>query len=188
MQRIGRHAARVILIAPSGSGVPDALVLVEQPPGPAVPAHSRLLHGNRAAPAAAARHGQGAAPGRGATVTRCIDLPAATAPAAPGMLRATARAYRALQSVQSEQVLASSPTRSVTTTFVSQAPNRVAVNVHGGHQQVLIGNVEYVQQPDGSWKKQSLGPGGGIARSRSVLGTGGDRRPSRPGERPASGC
>ena len=26
---------------------------------------------------------------------------------------------------------------------------------------MLIGNVEYVQQPDGSWEKQSLGPGGG---------------------------
>ena len=75
--------------------------------------------------------------------------------------RATARSYRSLKSVQSDQVLASSPTRSVTTTFVSQAPNRVSVNVHGGAQQILIGNTEYIQQPDGSWKKQSLGPGGG---------------------------
>ena len=35
------------------------------------------------------------------------------------------------------------------------------MNVHGGQQQVVIGNIQYVQQPNGSWRKQSLGPGGG---------------------------
>ncbi len=159
MQRVGSRAARVILIAPTGMGVPDALVLVDHRlalPCPRTPACYTATVPVAAAPVTV----KVLRPG-GATVQTVLGLPAATAPAAAGMLRATARAFRGLQSVQSEQVLASSPTRSVTTTFVSQAPNRVAVNVHGGQQQVVIGNVQYVQQPNGSWRKQSLGPGGG---------------------------
>ena len=161
LQRTGSHTARVILIAPSGLGVPDALVLVDNRfalPCPNTPA---CYTGSGAAAGRARLAGQGGAAGR-------LDRPHGDRSAGgrlprrrPGKLQATARSYRALSSVQSDQMLASSPTRSVTTTFVSQAPNRVSVNVHGGAQQILIGNTEYIQQPDGSWKKQSLGPGGG---------------------------
>ena len=159
MQRSGSHTARVILIAPSGLGVPNALVLVDNRfalPCPNTPACYMA-----AVPSGRSRLAVKVVRPGGSTDHTVIDLPAADAPAAPGQ----APGHRALlpgpQSVQSEQVLASSPTRSVTTTFVSQAPNRVSVNVHGGAQQILIGNTEYIQQPDGSWKKQSLGPGGG---------------------------
>ena len=159
MQRSGSHTARVILIAPSGLGVPNALVLVDH--RLALPCAKTPACYMAAVPAGRSRLAVKVLRPGGSASKAVIDLPAADSPAAPGKLRATARSYRSLKSVQSDQVLASSPTRSVTTTFVSQAPNRVSVNVHGGAQQILIGNTEYIQQPDGSWKKQSLGPGGG---------------------------
>ena len=158
LQRIGTHSAQVSVLAPTGEGIPRALVLVANRlalPCPKVIAcyTATVPSGEAKLPVKVLRPG-------GATVSTTIDLPAAAAPAVPGLIAATARAFYGLQSVLSSRVLASSPTASVTTTFVSQAPDRVAINVHGGQQQIIIGNTEYIQQPDGSWKKQSLGPGG----------------------------
>ncbi len=159
LQRIGDHTAQVTLIAPSGAGIPRALVLVGD--RTAEPCPGQVACYSVPVPASGGPLAVKVIRPGGATVTTRVDLPAANVPATPGLVGATARAFHGLESVMSHRVLASSPTQSVTTTFVSQAPDRVSVDVQGGQQQIVIGNTQYIQQPDGSWKTQSLGPGGG---------------------------
>jgi copper transport protein len=156
LQRVGRRRARVTLIAASGAGVPDALVTAAGHtalPCPGTPAC--YLVAVPAGPLATSV--RVLRPGRPAVAAR-IALPSADAPAGGGLLRRSTAAYRALRSVRSENVLASDPTHSVATTFISQAPDRLLIDVHGGQRSIIIGAVRYDLQRDGSWKHAEAVP------------------------------
>jgi len=93
-------------------------------------------------------------PGR-ATVGATLALPAADAQPAAGLVRDTARSLRALHSVRFENHLASDPVHSVDTTFIVGAPDRLAIDVHGGAQSRVIGNYRWDLQ-NGSWVRQPI--------------------------------
>ena len=93
-------------------------------------------------------------PGR-ATVGATLALPAADAQPAAALVRDTARSLRALHSVRFENHLASDPVHSVDTTFIVGAPDRLAIDVHGGAQSRVIGNHRWDLQ-NGSWVKQPI--------------------------------
>ena len=83
-----------------------------------------------------------------------LELPAADAQPAGGLVRDTARSLRALHSVRFENHLASDPVHSVHTTFIAESPDRLAIDVHGGAQltrdrQPPLGlqNGSWVEQP-----------------------------------------
>ena len=93
-------------------------------------------------------------PGR-ATVAATLALPAADAQPAAALVRDTARSLRKLHSVRFENHLASDPVHSVNTTFIVGAPDRLAIDVHGGAQSRVIGNHRWDLQ-NGSWVKQPI--------------------------------
>ena len=95
-------------------------------------------------------------PGR-ATVGTTLALPAADAQPAAALVRDTARSLRALHSVRFENHLASDPAHSVDTTFIVGAPDRLAIDVHGGAQSRVIGNHRWDLE-NGSWVKQPIQP------------------------------
>jgi len=88
-----------------------------------------------------------------APVAARLDLPAAGARPAAGLLRRAARTFAALHSLRAENVLASGPGRSVSTTYIVQAPDRIIIDVHGGEQARIIGTHRWDQLPDGSWRR-----------------------------------
>jgi copper transport protein len=156
LQRLGAHDAQVTLIGQTGSGVPNALVTVD---GAAAIPCSRVAACYRApVPAAAGTLAvRVERPGLGPVQAR-IALPSARAPAAPAALAEAAHAYRSLSSVRSLQILASDPRHSVTTTFISEAPDRLSINVHGGEQSILIGSSRWDRNADGTWTKTQTTP------------------------------
>jgi hypothetical protein len=85
-------------------------------------------------------------------VAATLQLPGAGARAAPGLLRRAARTFAALRSLRAENVLASGPGRSVSTTFIVEAPNRLAIDVHGGARSRIIGTTRWDRRADGTWK------------------------------------
>jgi copper transport protein len=155
LQRVGAGLARVTLIAPSGQGVPGALV--------SAGGHTALPCGQTPAcfvirlPAGGLTTVDVRRPGRPRVSAR-IDLPAADAPAATGLLRRAAAAFRHLRSVRALNVLASDATHSVTTTFISQAPNRLSIDVHGGQRSIIIGGTRFDLQADGAWRRSQAVP------------------------------
>jgi len=156
LQRLGSQSAQVTLIGQTGSGVPDALVTVDG--SPAFPCARVPACYTAPVPAAAGTlivrvQRPGVAP-----VRARVALPSATAPLAPAALARAAHAYRSLSSVRSLQILASDPRHSVTTTFVSEAPDRLSIDVHGGEQSILIGSTRWDENADGTWTKTKTTP------------------------------
>jgi copper transport protein len=95
-------------------------------------------------------------PGRGAVKT-VLDLPAADAPRATGLVRQTVTALHRLRSVRIENDLASDPIHSVHTTFIANSPDRLSIDVRGGTQSRLIGGHRWDLQ-DGRWVRQPIQP------------------------------
>ena len=156
-QRLGRTAVRVTLLSQTGAGVPDALVLIDghvATPCPGVPA----VCYQAPAPAAAANLDVVVRrPGR-APVTAHLQMPAAGARPAAGLLRRAARVFAGLRSLRAENVLASAPGRSVSTTYVVQAPDRLAIDVHGGDHARIIGRTRWDRRANGTWRRSQTSP------------------------------
>jgi copper transport protein len=155
LQREPGGTAQVTLIDAEGGGVPGALATVDgQAALPCV--RSRPACFTAPVPAAAGAvevvvRRPGIAP-----VRARIDLPAADSPLVPALLRRASAAYAALRSVRSENVLASSPTVSVTTSYVSQRPDRLLIDVHGENHSVIIGTRRWTQPAAGGpWTLQT---------------------------------
>jgi hypothetical protein len=96
-------------------------------------------------------------PGR-APVTAHLQMPAAGARPAAGLLRRAARTFAALRSLRAENVLASAPGRSVSTTYVVQAPDRLAIDVHGGDHARIIGPTRWDRRANGTWRRSQTSP------------------------------
>jgi hypothetical protein len=91
-------------------------------------------------------------------VTAHLRMPAADARPAAGLLRRAARAFRALRSLRAENVLASAPGRSVSTTYFVQAPDRLAIDVHGGDHARIIGTNRWDRRANGTWRRSATAP------------------------------
>ncbi|HKV67815.1 MAG TPA: hypothetical protein VJN72_06980, partial [Gaiellales bacterium] len=88
-----------------------------------------------------------------ADVNTTLELPAADARPAPTLLRDAARRFAALRSLRAENVLSSGPGRTVATTYIVQAPNRLTIDVHGGEHSRIIGTTRWDQLASGGWKR-----------------------------------
>jgi hypothetical protein len=66
-------------------------------------------------------------------------LPHLPAPSASALLARAARAWRRLESLRFRERLASGPAHAIDTTFVEQAPDRIAYRIDGGAQAIVIG-------------------------------------------------
>ncbi len=86
-----------------------------------------------------------------------LALPPADAAPAGGLVKATARALRALSSVRIENELASDPVHSVHTTFIAQSPDRLSIDVHGGTRSRIIGKHRW-DYANGVWTEQPISP------------------------------
>ncbi len=151
LQRIGSRNARVTLISPAGAGITDAAVTVAGLP--ALPcARVPACYEAPVPPGAARLTVRVTRPGQ-PPVAAHVALPSSDAPSGDGLLARSTRAFQALHSLRVLNVLASSPTQSVTTTFLVQAPNRLSIDVHGGVQSRIIGGVRYDRTDSGGWKK-----------------------------------
>ncbi len=156
-QRLGRTAVRVTLLSQTGAGVPDALVLVDGHVATPCPGAAGVCY-QAPAPAAAANLVVAVRrPGR-AAVTAHLRMPAAGARPAAGRLHRAARAFAALRSLRAENVLASAPGRSVATTYIVQAPDRLAIDVHGGDHARIIGPTRWDRRADGTWRRSPASP------------------------------
>ena len=156
LQRLGSHDAQVTLIGQTGSGVPDALVTVDG--SAALPCAKVAACYTAPVPAAGKTLTvRVRRPGIG-PVRASVALPPATAPLNPAALARAAHAYRSLSSVRSLQILASDPKHSVTTTFISEAPDRLSIDVHGGEHSILIGSTRWDKNADGTWTMTPIPP------------------------------
>ena len=151
-QRLGRRALRLTLLSQTGAAVADAIVLVNGhvalpcPGSPGVCYQAPI--GASAAPVGVVVRRPGVA-----DVDTTLDMPAADARPAPALLRRAARAFAALHSLRAENVLSSGPGRTVATTYIVQAPNRLTIDVHGGEHSRIIGTTRWDRLAGGGWKR-----------------------------------
>jgi copper transport protein len=151
-QRVGRHALRLTLLSQTGAAVPDAIALVDGNVAVPCPGSPDVCYQAPVRADAGPVHVVVTRPGVPA-VDATLDLPAAGARPAPGLLRRAARAFAALRSLRAENVLASGPGRSVATTYIVQAPNRLTIDIHGGEHSRIIGTTRWDQLASGAWKR-----------------------------------
>jgi hypothetical protein len=156
-QRVGRHQVRLTLLAPAGGAVADALALVDGHvatpcAGVRGVCYQAPISARAATVVVAVRR-----PGR-AAVTARLQLPAANAQPATGLVTVASRNFAALHSLRAINVLKSAPGRSVTTHYTTQAPNRIAITVHGGEHARIIGSTRWDLQPDGTWTRSETFP------------------------------
>jgi copper transport protein len=156
-QRVGRRAIHLTLLSQTGAGVPDALVTAGGHVATPCPGARGVCYQAPVPAAATTLRVSIARPGR-AAVEAAIALPAANARAAAGLLRRAAKRFAALRSLRALNVLASSPGRSVTTTYVANRPDRLAIDVHGGEDARIIGTSRWDRQPGGGWRRSSTSP------------------------------
>jgi copper transport protein len=151
-QRVGRRTLRLTLLAQTGAAADTAIALVDGHVATPCPGVRGVCYQAPVDPAAGRVHVAVTRPGV-ARVDATLRLPAADARAAPGLLRRAARTFAALHSLRAENVLTSGPGRSVSTTFVVQAPNRLTIDVHGGQRSRIIGTTRWDRQKDGTWTR-----------------------------------
>ncbi|HXD68553.1 MAG TPA: copper resistance protein CopC [Gaiellales bacterium] len=151
-QRVGRRALRLTLLSQTGAAVPDALALVDGHVALPCPGSQDVCYhapvGAAATPVEVVVRRAGVP-----DVHATLDLPAEGARPAPGLLRQAAHAFTSLHSLRAENVLASGPGRSVATTYIVQAPNRLVIDVHGGEHSRIIGTTRWDQLASGGWKR-----------------------------------
>ncbi len=151
-QRAGRHALRLTLLSQTGAAVPDAIAVVDGHVATPCPGVKGVCYEAPVGAAAGRVHVAVTRPGA-PRVDATLRLPGADARAAPGLLRRAARTFAALRSLRSENVLASGPGRSVSTTFIAEAPNRLEIDIHGGAHSRIIGTTRWDRRADGTWKR-----------------------------------
>jgi hypothetical protein len=156
-QRVGLHRVRLTLLAPTGGAVADGLALVDGRvatpcTGVRGVCYQAPVTARAATVAVAVRR-----PGRPA-VTAHLQLPAANAPPATGLVTVASRNFAALHSLRAINILKSAPGRSATTHYITQAPNRLAITVAGGEHARIIGSTRWDLQPDGTWTRSATFP------------------------------
>jgi copper transport protein len=156
-QRAGLHRVRLTLLAPNGGAVADALALVDGHvatpcTGVRGVCYQAPVTAKAATVVVAVRR-----PGRSA-VTAHLQLPAANARPATGLVTVASRNFAALHSLRAINILKSAPGRSVTTHYTAQAPDRLAITVVGGEHARIIGSTRWDLQPDGTWKRSVTFP------------------------------
>jgi copper transport protein len=151
-QRVGRRTLRLTLLSQTGAAAAAAIALVDGHVATPCPGVKGVCYQAPVGPAAGPVRVAVTRP-RAPRVEATLQLPAASARPAPGMLRRAARTFAALRSLRAENVLASGPGRSVSTTFIVRAPNRLDIDVHGGQRSRIIGTTRWDQQKDGTWKR-----------------------------------
>src|SRR5712691_218559 len=88
-----------------------------------------------------------------------FSLPARWPPASATKLLARAtRVFRGLRTLVTHERLASSPTNVVNTTYEAVAPNRLAYQIAGGSQAIIIGERRWDRDRGGKWQRSSLTP------------------------------
>ena len=150
LQRTSPTDARVTVLAPSGSALPTALVLVGG--HVALPCTgvrgvcftASVPRGPRPIPVQVRR------PGR-PSVTATVQLPPMQAPAGKRLLETASQNYRDLHSLRVLNVLESRPGHAVTTNFVVQAPDRLAFSVRNGASARIIGTTRWDREPGRDW-------------------------------------
>ncbi len=151
-QRVGRHVIRLTLLAQTGAAVSDAIAVVDGRVATPCPGAKGVCYQAPVAATARLVRVDVARPGV-PHVRATLQLPAANARPVPGLLRRAAHTFAALHSLRAENVLASGPGRSVSTTYIVGAPNRLSIDVHGGRRSRIIGTTRWDQQRDGTWKR-----------------------------------
>jgi copper transport protein len=79
-------------------------------------------------------------------------------PDAANLLARATRVYRRLRTLVTHERLASSPTNVVNTTWEAVAPNRLAYQIAGGAQAIIIGGRRWDRDPGGNWTPSSQTP------------------------------
>jgi len=153
-QRVGRRSVRLTLLSQTGAGVADALALVNGHVATPCRGARDVCYQAQLGARAAVVNVSVRRPGR-AQVTARLRMPAAGARPAAGLLRSAARAFRALRSLHAENVLRSGPGRSVSTTYIVQAPDRLTIDVHGGEHARIIGTTRWDRRANGTWRRSS---------------------------------
>jgi hypothetical protein len=88
-----------------------------------------------------------------------LALPDAWPPREAGALMASAgRVWRSLRSLSFEETLSSGPSRTVTSSWRLQAPDRLAYRIAGGGSAVVVGKRRWDKEPGGRWKASSQFP------------------------------
>jgi copper transport protein len=151
-QRVGRRTLRLTLLSQTGAAAAAAIAVVDGHVATPCRGVRGVCYQAPVDPAAGRVHVAVTRPGA-APVDATLRLPPADARPAPGLLRRAARTFAALRSLRAENVLTSGPGRSVSTTFVVQAPDRLTIDVHGGQRSRIIGTTRWDRQKDGTWKR-----------------------------------
>jgi copper transport protein len=151
-QRVGRRTLRLTLLSQTGAAAAAAIAVVDGHVATPCRGVRGVCYQAPVDPAAGRVHVAVTRPGA-APVDATLRLPPADARPAPGLLRRAARTFAALRSLRAENVLTSGPGRSVSTTFVVQAPDRLTIDVHGGQRSRIIGMTRWDRQKDGTWKR-----------------------------------
>ena len=156
VQRVGAGRARFTILASSGESPRDAVVVVGD--RVALPCRGTdAVCYESALPRDATRLAVSVLEGGHRPRRAVLELPAANAAPAAGLVAETARALRALSSVRIENDLASDPVHSVHTTFVAESPDRLSIDVKGGARSRIIGTHRW-DFTDGAWVEQSISP------------------------------
>ena len=77
---------------------------------------------------------------------------------ADALLRRATRVFRSLRTLITHERLASTPTNVVFTTYQLAAPDRLAYQIKGGPQAVIIGHRRWDRRPGGPWKESAQVP------------------------------
>jgi copper transport protein len=151
-QRVGRRLLRLTLLSQTGAAAAAAIAVVDGHVATPCPGVEGVCYQAPVDPVAERVHVAVTRPGA-ARVDATLRLPAADARPAPRLLRRAARTFAALRSLRAENVLASGPGRSVSTTFIVQAPDRLAIDIHGGRRSRIIGTTRWDERANGTWKR-----------------------------------
>ncbi|MDX6532717.1 MAG: copper transport protein [Gaiellales bacterium] len=151
LQRVSPTRARVTVLGPQGTAPRNAVVAVGRTVAAPCPGGRQVCY------LAPVPREAGAIPvsvlaAEGRLLRTTVHLPAANAQPAADLVGQTASALRALKSVRIENELSSGPGQGVHTTFVSQAPDRLSIEVVGGTTSRIIGAFRYDLR-NGAWQK-----------------------------------
>jgi copper transport protein len=156
-QRVGTHGVRLTVLSPTGGATADALALVDGHVATPCAGVRGVCYQAHVTARAATVVVSVRRPGRVAA-TAHLQLPAANAQPATGLVTVVSRNFAALRSLRAINVLKSAPGRSVTTHYITQAPNRLAITVRGGEHARIIGSTRWDLQPDGTWTRSVTFP------------------------------
>lgn len=171
-------AARVTALSPDNVGVNGLAVTIAG--RRAVPCGSGCYRATIPLPPPPRRVSVAIA-GRGAPARLPFTLPARwPAPADPALVARTGRVYRSLRTLVIHERLASNARNAIHTTYLVEAPNRLAYTIRGGPRAVVIGRRRWDKLPGRKWVRSSQEPvrqpepfwGSDPVRNARLLGTG----------------